>query len=329
MDKLESFIKQWKAKESESKINLSSSSKNDQLIEQVLNVLNDLKVNLSELIKHGELNDLNLDLKFNGFRSFVKVTSKALDRIESDLTKQCKKVELNEKVLNKIISFLQFMNKLNRIVLDTYDKNQTLIKQDVNQNKKEFKLLFDEKMTVEIFEIYYSMKEDFKVYFDGFLSFYLNKHVNLLVKAVCTVLILISYLPFSLITYFHREKYLNQLSNALIDSTITWPGCVEVVNKPFITSLMNIISTFKNNVQSQIIFLPRQKKWLLKSFDEANSNKMDKLFDYNQDCQISKESSSNFRSRNLKKAGIRVKLIHHKSKPKDGIVMFHVHGGKL
>ena len=329
MDKLELLIQKWQTRESSVKSNLIS-TKDDQLIKQVIKILNGLKLNLIELNNYGEQNDFSIDLKYNGYRSFAKLNTIALKRVESELIDQAKSVQLNEKKIKKCLAFLKFINKLNLLVLETTKKNQKLNKKDVNQNRKEYKLLFDEKMTIEIFEQYFAMKEDFKVYLDGHLSFYLTNQLKLLVHYVCKFLLLSSYLPFSLFILFNKERTLNTMYDAIINPTISWPNSMEIINKPVICSFARSLATFRNSVRSQTFYIPKQQKWLLKTLDECNFSETTKFFKYspvpNDESNRSQLKSNN---QNLKANGIRVKLIKHKSKPKDGIVLFHVHGGKF
>lgn len=324
MDKLETLIQQWQTRKTTSKCNLMS-LKEDLLIKGVIEVLNDLKSTLSQLQEYGEKHDYSDQIKYNGFRSFVKINRIAIERFEETLIDESKSKRLNESKLEKCLSFLMFVNKMNSIVLEMYRKNQTFAKQDVNQNQNEHTLLFDEKMTCEVYEQYFSMEEDFKIYYDGHLSFYLTKHLKTLVDSVSTVVLLLSCLPFSLFIHFSKERLLNTMSNALFGSTITWPGSVEICNKPFIYRLANLLTIFRNGVDSTNIFIPKQQKWLLKPLDECHLDTKAELFTY----EPNKSKNRPMNSSNLKKNGIRVKLIHHSSKPKNGIVMLHVHGGKL
>ena len=320
MDKLDSLLEQWQSRESTVKSNLISPN-DDRLVKQVIDVLNDLKSNLVQLDELGEQHDYSEEIKYNGFRSFAKITSSAIDRFKGTLEKQSKSDRLNEPELEKGLSFLKFINKLNTILLETYAKNKTLVRQDVNQNRKEHELLFDEKMTSDLFEQFFSMKEELKVYFDGHLSFYLTNQLQILVRIVSNCLLMLSYFPFSLFILFSRKRAVNALSEALVDSTVTWPGSIEIVNKPVLGFIVNLIATFCNGIKSQTIFIPKQQKWSLKTLDECNQTATDRFFNY-------RPTEPEHVSRDLKKDGIRVKLIHHSSKPKDGIVMFHVHGGK-
>jgi len=320
MDKLDNLIEEWKYRESTIKSEQLRSTEDDQLINQVVNLLNGLKVNLKKLNELGEQHDYNKELKHNGFRSFEKVTILAIDRVKETLHSQSKSEQLNQTKVEPCLSFLKFINKIDTALLETYERNKTLIKEDVNQNRKEYDLLFDEKVTSDIFETYFLMKDDFKIYFDGHLAFYLTTQLQMLIQIVSSALIMLSNFPFSLFILFSKKKSVNALSDAIIESTVTWPGSVEVVNRPIVRSLVNLYATWNRKVQSHTIFLPKQQKWLLKTLDECNAAPTTELFYY-------RPEQEGYITKDLKNDGVRVQLIHHVSKPKEGIVMFHVHGG--
>lgn len=332
MDRLELLIQQWQTRESKVKSNLIP-IKDDQLIRQVIEVLGCFKRNLTQLIEYGEEHDYDSAVKYNGFRSFVKISGAAIARVEQTLAGQSGSEPFDVRSVQKCVSFLQFMNKINRIVLETYKKNQSIGEQDVNQNRKECSLLFDEQMTCDLYTQYFAMKEDLKIYLDGHMLFYLNKQMRTLVRSVSTLLSLFSYFPLSLFILFSKERKLNVITNAIVDATISWPGSVEIVNKPLVCYIYCLLANFRNKIQSETVFIPKQQKWQLKSLDECNADTTAtaSLFHYRPDQPAvggQQAKRQPLATSELKKNGVRIRLIHHASRPTmDGVVMFHVHGG--
>lgn len=295
-------------------------------------MLDCFKRNLTQLIEYGEEHDYDSAVKYNGFRSFVKVSTAAIARVEQTLTGQSGSEPFNVRSVQKCVSFLQFMNKINRIVLETYKKNQSIGEQDENQNRKESSLLFDEQITCDLYTQYFAMKEDLKIYLDGHMLFYQNKQMRTLVRSVSTLLSLFSYFPLSLFIPFSKQRKLNVITNAIVDATISWPGSVEIVNKPLVCYIYCQLANFRNKIKSETIFIPKQQKWQLKSLDECNADPTASLFHYRPDQPAVANQNAKKKplaTSELKKNGVRIRLIHHATRPTaDGVVMFHVHGGR-